>query len=210
MDYVASSTKSKSNFICSHVQSSMVSSSSNNLCWRQVNPQPSPAHPFRSFRTTKRPKGQPRRRNVCGACIVADGHVLLVKQRELSKWGFPKGTREVKESKQACMMRELYEETGIRLKNIPHEFLFCRTFFESTIYFFKMDKPRTDILHTHDAREIEDVSWVSLDQLTNLSLNRVTNYTRRFVFSRPEWIHFFPATPNNDATRETLSAPESK
>ena len=132
--------------------------------------------PFESFR-------KQGHRTVCGSCIISEGHVLLVKQRECAKWGFPKVSKEWTESKYACMVRELREETGIQLHQVFHEFLFSKTFFESTIYFFKMPSIINN-LKPNDTREIEMAAWVPLSELKNLCLNRITDFIKRNVLLR--------------------------
>lgn len=129
--------------------------------------------PFESFRK----HGQ---RIVCGSCIISEGHVLLVKQRECSKWGFPKGSKEWNESKYACMLRELHEETGIHLHHHQKtcNFMYAKTFFESTIYFFRMQTMLPN-LKPNDTTEIETVAWIPLRQLGQLSLNRITDFIKR-------------------------------
>ena len=130
--------------------------------------------PFESFRK----HGQ---RIVCGSCIMSEGHVLLVKQRECSKWGFPKGSKEFNESKYACMVRELHEETGIHLHNqLNWDFIYSKTFFESTIYFFQIPTRITN-LEPLDTAEIEQVKWVPIDELQKLSLNRITDFIKRNI-----------------------------
>lgn len=159
-----------------------------------------PHHPpttYKSFRTWKKKpqqsfKSYNRRRNVCGACIVHKDHLLLVKQREMQKWGFPKGSREWQESKLSCMTRELLEETGIDLKQYQHTFLGVRTFFESTIYFYEIsnDVPSMISVCPSDTKEIEESKWIPLDCIKNLELNRVTNHIKRLVFlklSSSDW-----------------------
>jgi 8-oxo-dGTP pyrophosphatase MutT (NUDIX family) len=132
--------------------------------------------PFESFR-------KQGHRTVCGSCIISQGHVLLVKQRECEKWGFPKGSKEWTESKYACMVRELREETGIQLHQVFHEYLFSKTFFESTIYFFKMPSIINN-LKPNDTREIEMAAWVPLTELKNMCLNRITDFIKRNVLLR--------------------------
>ena len=133
-----------------------------------------------------------RQRNVCGACIVHRGHVLLVQQREVKKWGFPKGSREWQESKMLCMTRELLEETGLELNHYQHTFLGVQTFFESTIYVYEIsdDVPAFITVCASDTREIADSQWIPLDDLKKLELNRVTNHMKRLVFknlSTSDW-----------------------
>lgn len=171
-------------------------SPSNLQSWRTIGPRTTPLNAYASFQTWKnKPEGRcresGRRRNVCGACIINQNHVLLVKQREVQKWGFPKGSREWQESKLSCMTRELLEETGLELKNYEHEFLGYKTFFESTIYFYKLLEDCTSIILTPlDTHEIEESKWVPLSELKGLTLNRVTNHIRRSILLKPDLFNF--------------------
>ncbi len=54
----------------------------------------------------------------CGAIVVEDGKVLIVKQKE-GTVGFPKGHVEVNETEEETAIREVKEETGIDIKIIP-------------------------------------------------------------------------------------------
>ena len=178
------------------------SSSSDSLSWRRspdrvLTSSDTTQHPsYNSFQTLKKQPSKKshmtRQRNVCGACIVHRGHVLLVQQREVKKWGFPKGSREWQESKMLCMTRELLEETGLELNHYQHTFLGVQTFFESTIYVYEIsdDVPAFITVCASDTREIADSQWIPLDDLKKLELNRVTNHMKRLVFknlSTSDW-----------------------
>jgi 8-oxo-dGTP pyrophosphatase MutT (NUDIX family) len=146
---------------------------------------------FSSFRS-KKPKSTPnnyRRRNVCGACIFTNDSVLLVKQREADKWGFPKGSRECTESKMACMLREVNEETGLVLQECEHTVVGCQTFFESAIYFIYFPVA-VSILGPKDVNEISEVAWIPWKDLPTLTLNRVTNHIKRTILLKTEWNEF--------------------
>ena len=49
-----------------------------------------------------------------GGVVVRDGRVLLVHRPRYDDWTFPKGKAEEGESDEACAVREVYEETGLR------------------------------------------------------------------------------------------------
>jgi 8-oxo-dGTP diphosphatase len=49
-----------------------------------------------------------------GAIIVRDGRLLLVHRPKYDDWTFPKGKCERGESDEACAVREVEEETGLR------------------------------------------------------------------------------------------------
>jgi 8-oxo-dGTP diphosphatase len=49
-----------------------------------------------------------------GAIVVRDGRLLLVHRPKYDDWTFPKGKCERGESDEACALREVEEETGLR------------------------------------------------------------------------------------------------
>ena len=49
-----------------------------------------------------------------GGLVVRDEKVLLVHRPKYDDWSFPKGKCEVGESDEACALREVAEETGLR------------------------------------------------------------------------------------------------
>jgi 8-oxo-dGTP diphosphatase len=49
-----------------------------------------------------------------GGIVVRDGRVLLVHRPKYDDWTFPKGKCERRESDEACAIREVEEETGLR------------------------------------------------------------------------------------------------
>jgi 8-oxo-dGTP pyrophosphatase MutT (NUDIX family) len=158
--------------------------------WKRSQPIIRTPNQYKSFQSLKRQF--PRYRNVCGACVISNNRILLVKQREVQKWGLPKGSREYKESKLSCMNRELQEETGLVLENYRHSFLGTCCFFECTIYFIELEENNPDsiVLEPIDTNEIDEVKWVRIDQLKDYdidSLNRITNHIKRTVFSKPQW-----------------------
>jgi 8-oxo-dGTP diphosphatase len=49
-----------------------------------------------------------------GGLVVRDGQVLLVHRPKYDDWSFPKGKCDDGESDEACALREVEEETGLR------------------------------------------------------------------------------------------------
>jgi 8-oxo-dGTP diphosphatase len=49
-----------------------------------------------------------------GGVVVRGGRVLLVHRPKYNDWTFPKGKCEPAESDEACAVREVWEETGLR------------------------------------------------------------------------------------------------
>jgi len=53
-----------------------------------------------------------------GGLVERDGQVLLVHRPKYDDWSFPKGKCEEGESDEACALREVEEETGLRCELI--------------------------------------------------------------------------------------------
>jgi 8-oxo-dGTP diphosphatase len=50
-----------------------------------------------------------------GGLIVRDGRVAVVHRPKYDDWSFPKGKAKAGESDEACALREIEEETGLRV-----------------------------------------------------------------------------------------------
>jgi 8-oxo-dGTP diphosphatase len=51
----------------------------------------------------------------CGGLILRDGRVVVVHRPKYDDWSFPKGKANAGESDEACALREIEEETGLRV-----------------------------------------------------------------------------------------------
>lgn len=58
--------------------------------------------------------GEDRLVRAAGGLVVRDGKVLLVHRPKYDDWTFPKGKAEPGETDEACAVREVEEETGLR------------------------------------------------------------------------------------------------
>lgn len=54
--------------------------------------------------------------NFVAACVVADDQVLLQRRADDGTWGFPGGAIELGESAEQALLREVAEETGLRIR----------------------------------------------------------------------------------------------
>ena len=125
----------------------------------------------RLYRVPKMPQAfqsyKPRHMKVYG-CIVINhqGEVLLVRGRLSKKWSFPKGHCKRGESDLECAKRELYEEAGLALdeKYTSYHKLKGGSYF----VFAVNGRPTTEC---RDNNEIEEISWFSLKDMTQLMTN---------------------------------------
>ena len=60
------------------------------------------------------PQGDLRLVRAAGGLVVRDGMVLLVHRPKYDDWSFPKGKCDSSEGDEACALREVEEETGLR------------------------------------------------------------------------------------------------
>jgi len=93
--------------------------------------------------------------------------LLMIKGVQSQLWGFPKGSSEVGETDIECAKRELYEETGIRIKLDKRKTIkiYCRNYYLVEGDFSSL-KPQIQ-----DNSEIEDVKWVRTNKIIDLDLN---------------------------------------
>lgn len=116
----------------------------------------------------------------CGAIILDEQkHVLLV-QGHSGVWSLPKGHQShYKESYTMCAMREVYEETGLKLRITKN---FKRVEIGRIIYYLiELNDYYKKFLKIRDKDEVKKIDWVhmkdimSLDNI-NWSLKQVGKY----------------------------------
>mgnify|MGYP001064747553 FL=1 len=115
--------------------------------------------------------------------------ILIVKNKSIEsankfKWGIPKGHIEKNELPHECAMRELYEETGVRL-NIYRNSKNCIRCINNTIYYI-FSIPETELkISPVDKKEIAKAQFhyinriKSCSNLINKELHKITkNYMK--------------------------------
>lgn len=102
-------------------------------------------------------------------CISPSNRILLVKGRLHQKWSFPKGHLERGEASFRCAVRELYEETGIRvdLETVNPCNLAYKKF--KTANYFVLDLAEETVPVPQDASEICDARWVDVDEFLQIA-----------------------------------------
>lgn len=109
---------------------------------------------------------------------------LLVYQKKSRMWGIPKGSIEQKESEKDGMFREVKEEAGIDMKNIPYTLVNAFRVRNMQVYVMRLATPHLPLLSPplekgYDNHEIGLVKWFSIEKLLRnyIRLNSLTKST---------------------------------
>lgn len=100
--------------------------------------------------------------------------IILVLNRESvlngdPKWGLPKGHIKYNESYSACAIREIEEETGLKLKIDNNTYSIK---INDTLYYIFVVDETNNIPKPLDVFEIKDSKWIYLSDLDIFSCNR--------------------------------------
>lgn len=125
--------------------------------------------------------------NECGVILfnATMDAILLVFQRISHKWGLPKGHMTFYELRKRdfynCAKRELFEETNIDLRRIPHTkfgtLLMCNKLF----YIIGL-KRHSICAFARDTEEISQLKWVNRHDLYDFVHQNSCNITLRTLF----------------------------
>jgi len=121
----------------------------------------------------------PPGRRVYGCiCVSATNKVLLVQGRQgEKKWSFPKGHREVYDSTPLdCALRELKEETGIKLDT---SYVGSKRFRAGEYFIYLL--PEEMQAKPEDTNEIQNAKWFSVEELASLNKNVDVSMFTNFV-----------------------------
>jgi 8-oxo-dGTP pyrophosphatase MutT (NUDIX family) len=111
----------------------------------------------------------------CG-CIIYNtdyNDVLVVQQKASGFWGFPKGGMEYKESFHQCAQRETIEEIGVYVPLTTFKYVPAFSV-AGYIYFLINTRVLSTCNPKPDREEILDYKWVSIDELTKMTLSKKT------------------------------------
>lgn len=117
-----------------------------------------------------------------GGCIIDNSkkYVLIGLEGSFDpkfrKWGFPKGQKEMVrdkitrhirfETEEECYLREIKEETGIDLINIPNIVVRKRRINSRRFYKIYLKMPKDEIsIRIPSNKEIVDLMWIKIDDL---------------------------------------------
>jgi len=119
------------------------------------------------------------------ALVVKNEKILMIKAKQHGKWELPGGGIELGETIKEGLEREVYEETGYKVKtngNVIHftnHFFYAPDideFFETIVLILKAklkeSKQDKKIINYQD--EIDEVKWVPINKLEDYELKEIT------------------------------------
>jgi 8-oxo-dGTP diphosphatase len=119
---------------------------------------------------------------VITGCVVQDKNRILMVQEgqglEKELWNFPSGKLENNEKILNAAIREVEEETGykISISGLLGVYNFISINNDHVIFFCYVGQVDTGILK-YDNNEIINVEWLSLDEITELSDDKLRTHT---------------------------------
>jgi 8-oxo-dGTP pyrophosphatase MutT (NUDIX family) len=138
-------------------------------------------------------KERKSKRKSAGIAVITENRRLLLTQSYNNLWGVPKGKKEINETLLECALREVVEESGIKIssRNICDEFTFVPSYDKKlTIHIFKYLMSEMEYI-TFEMKNInindlhEDSTgfgWIKIDCLIDIvnddkiKLNSLTKY----------------------------------
>jgi 8-oxo-dGTP pyrophosphatase MutT (NUDIX family) len=100
-------------------------------------------------------------------CISENNRILLVRGALTGKWSFPKGHLKSGELGQECALRELREETGIRLP-LQTYFKVIELFKQNEYFCYRIPEMEPC---PEDMHEICDAGWFSVNEMSEMDIN---------------------------------------
>ena len=117
---------------------------------------------------------------IAGCIIVRDNKILMVKEAKkkcYGQWNFPAGHVEEKELITEAAIREVYEETGCKVKLtgvLPISTLLLKE--EETAVIVKFTADIIDENIKFDDKEILDVKWINIEKVKNMTNQELREY----------------------------------
>lgn len=128
-----------------------------------------------------KPEGFQPEMEACGCCCVHKDKILLLKRNKNKPygdtWGVPGGKIEEQETLRECVVREIYEESGLNVDDDTLQFmgtLYCKILVKEkdfcyTFHLFKKEFDHSPELNIRMEEHV-DGNWYSIDEAYRLPL----------------------------------------
>ena len=114
--------------------------------------------------------------------------VLLVKNRNSQKWGFPKGSSKQKENYIQCANREVMEETNINLSDNGNVFSSIKL--SHYIYLLGYLKESVEY-KINDWKELDSIKFVKINDISLLNANSSLKQFNSLYYKNPYFFHIY-------------------
>ena len=118
----------------------------------------------------------------CGGVIIDGDQVLLIKNKRSLHWSFPKGHMERGESPLQTALREIREETGLKViidPDVSSTINYNPTFEINKDVTYFLARPWQGILHAQES-EVSELAWRSIDE----AINEITHDNEKEVLKK--------------------------
>ena len=110
-----------------------------------------------------------RKEKSCGCMIIKNRKVLLVYEKNINIWGFPKGHMEEGENEIQTALREVKEEVGLEVeideqKRYTLNYIIRDEIDKTTVLYLATPKSEEIIMQES---EIENIKWCDFDEALN-------------------------------------------
>jgi len=117
---------------------------------------------------------------IAGCIIEKDNKILMVKESKkecYGKWNIPAGHVEEGELITAGAIREIYEETGYKVKLTGTLPILCATFEgKETRIMVRFTADVIEESNGYDTNEILDVQWIDMNDIKNMTEEELRGY----------------------------------
>lgn len=108
-------------------------------------------------------------KSVYGCYRNNDGNILIIKDANSNKWGFPGGNVEPGENQESALAREFIEETGLTINKKPICFKEQKSVNKDRL-FFKISSVSGELLPTGNTIDVSNAGYYSIFQMNTMDL----------------------------------------